>query len=132
MVKKSKNKAQNKPRKQPTLSDLKHGINAFFFFLAQLCHIVGIPGVVVLFILYFIEEYATEEQKHDMIDYWILLKNTSDCTSLVSGFIAFFVLVFIIKSGLIPRCSASETKEIRFDTSQLCCGVVHCTTLFSQ
>jgi hypothetical protein len=37
------------------------------------------------------------------------------------------LLLILIKR--IPRCSASGLIKIPFDTSQLCCGVVHCLDL---
>ena len=88
--------------------------------LATILSTLGLPGFVVIAFLWFINNYATKYQKNEIIDRYILFKNTSTCSNGLISITVFFIFLILIVYNYnrkkhktvqleLTRCSEQKT-----------------------
>lgn len=73
---------------------------------------VGVPGFLVIFICFFVVSFASAEQKKEIIDRWVLLKNNSGNQLFTITVIIFAVVIYILEAITFSKLRKLDKAEI--------------------
>ena len=111
------NKSRNK---QPNATDKSGGMNLFDF-LANIMNRVGTVGFVVIGVTIFVFKYASDSQKKDIINTWLLFKSDQSQFSFSIALLILGALFFVKWYHCLKMFKIKETRinELAKEKSEL-------------
>jgi hypothetical protein len=82
--------------------------------LTNVIHKIGIPGGLLLVIIYLIIFSATLQQKQQLIDKWLLFKNNDNSQVFTYSVIIFAIIIYCIEMYTFHRIRKIDRTEIDF------------------
>lgn len=81
--------------------------------ITNVVHKIGIPGSLIVLLIFLILCKSSDAQKEEIIDKWILFKNNDNCQVFAISCIVFSFIIYIVELYVFRRIRKLDTDEIK-------------------